>query len=322
MSRDLSGYQTKIICDSTNGEGTRVTTFELQMPKWLVAELNTHRSVPAVTRQLARNSASSRAVPTSRIVATIKNNPVYPTGWEPQEDFVDGLINNPVIPTDWRENTGGMQQDTILSDATITTLDYLWLRARDSAINYAKRMLELKADKQRVNRMLEAWMWTKVVVTSTEWDAFFELRDHPAAQPEFGYIAHLMHKQYTSNKPQLAYWHMPYLLEDDALFDEHRNYLRGLKSTGRELTRLNTSLFAFLLISAARCGRVTYYRQGETRDLLDDIQRGLSFANNKHWSPLEHCGRLMKNNRWYGPFFQFKSLRKYFPSECGKGRRR
>jgi len=320
--RDLSGYQAKIVCDTTNGVGTRVTTFELQMPKWLVAELNTHRSAPEVTRHLARNSASSRAVPTSRIIAAVTTNPVYPTGWELQEDFIDGLINNPVVPTDWRENTGGMQQDTILSDSTIATLDYLWLRARDSMINYARRMLELKADKQRVNRMLEPWMWTKVVITSTEWDAFFELRNHPAAQPEFGHIAHLMHTEYSSNEPKLAYWHMPYLLNDDDLQDEHINYLRGLKLAGHELVNLNTPVFAYLLISAARCGRVTYYRQGETKDLLDDIQRGLSFANNKHWSPLEHCGRLMNDNKWYGPFFEFKSLRKYFLNESGKGRRR
>lgn len=321
--RDLSGYQAKIVADSTNDNGTRVTTFELQMPKWLVAELNTHRSCPEVTRHLARNSASSRAVPTPRIINAITENPVFPTGWEPQEDFIDALVNNPVLPTDWRENTGGMQQDNILKDYTITELDRLWLGARDSVLKYAKRMLELKADKQRVNRMLEAWMWTKVVVTSTEWEAFFELRDHPAAQPEFGHIAHMMHEQYVQNDPNYSIFHSPYFSVNEHFTDSASHAIEYVVSIDLH-TQFNVSpmVLTELLVSAARCGRVTYYKQGETRSLLDDVKRGMSFAENKHWSPLEHSGLLTTNGQWYGPFYEFKSLRKFFPDESGKGRQR
>ncbi len=46
----------KVIADSVSPEGIRMTTMEIEYPRFILAELNTHR-------MLSKNSASSRAIP-------------------------------------------------------------------------------------------------------------------------------------------------------------------------------------------------------------------------------------------------------------------
>lgn len=309
-SKRLEGYQAQIILDSVSPIlGTRITTYEIQMPKVYVAEFNTHRSVPAVTRQIARNSASSRAIPVPTILERVKNDPV--------------------LPIDWRVAQSGMQQDIIMSDDDIAHFDKVWLEIRDLVVEKVEEMLSHnpRPDKQRVNRLLEPWMWTKIVATSTEWEPFFDLRDHPAAQPEFAYIAHLMHEAYKGSTPITREWHMPYVSRIDrsyALIDPlfEIDLTAILDKLPVEETNLGAWLLSKLLMSAARCGRVTYYKQGEIRTAQEDIERGLSFATNRHWSPLEHPCIATDKEEWYGPFYEWKSLRKYFPEENGRGRKR
>ena len=67
-------YSAKIIADSVNPKGDRLTTFELTYPRFVHAELMTHRL-------FSRNSASSRALPTKKLLEQIENNPVMPKFW-------------------------------------------------------------------------------------------------------------------------------------------------------------------------------------------------------------------------------------------------
>ena len=46
----------KVIADSVCPKGVRMTTMEIEYPRFILAELNTHR-------MLSKNSASSRAIP-------------------------------------------------------------------------------------------------------------------------------------------------------------------------------------------------------------------------------------------------------------------
>jgi len=65
----------KIVADSQSGsDGPRLTTFELIYPRWILAELNTHR-------MFSRNSASSRAIPIERVIESIRNSPAEPIEW-------------------------------------------------------------------------------------------------------------------------------------------------------------------------------------------------------------------------------------------------
>ena len=51
----------KVVCDSINEQGVRLTTFEIEYPRIVMSEFNTHRSV-------SKNSSSSRAIPVSKML--------------------------------------------------------------------------------------------------------------------------------------------------------------------------------------------------------------------------------------------------------------
>ena len=61
----------KIIKDSISPEENRVTTFELEYPRYIHAQLLTHRV-------FSRNSASSRAIPIEKTLSIMYENPVNP----------------------------------------------------------------------------------------------------------------------------------------------------------------------------------------------------------------------------------------------------
>lgn len=68
-------YSAKILCDSVHSEtGVRLTTMEITFPRIVLAEFNTHRV-------LSRNSASSRAIPISKMIERVKTDPFVPVWW-------------------------------------------------------------------------------------------------------------------------------------------------------------------------------------------------------------------------------------------------
>ena len=74
----LNQITATIIADSINSNGNRITTFELTYPRWIHAEVMTHRL-------FSRNAASSRAIPVSKTSAAIKSNPTTPSFWGANE---------------------------------------------------------------------------------------------------------------------------------------------------------------------------------------------------------------------------------------------
>jgi hypothetical protein len=52
--------------------------------------------------------------------------------------------------------------------------------------------MDLGLHKQVANRVLEPYQWMSTIVTATEFDNRFTLRDHPDAQPEIRDLARTM----------------------------------------------------------------------------------------------------------------------------------
>ena len=67
-------YAARVLLDSLSESGVRLTTMEVTFPRFVLAEFNTHRV-------LSRNSASSRAIPTSKIIDRVEVDPVFPVEW-------------------------------------------------------------------------------------------------------------------------------------------------------------------------------------------------------------------------------------------------
>lgn len=177
-----------IIADSVSEAGDRITTFELEYPRFILAEVNTHRL-------FSRNSASSRAIPIEKMIEMIENSPA--------------------VPSQWGKNQSGMQANSKFEkQSDIMTCEWLWREAAKSAVKSAKELQSKGLHKQIVNRVLEPFQTMKTIVTATEFDNFFWLRCHTDAQPEIHVLADLMYEEYTKNEPQMlkaGEWHLPYV---------------------------------------------------------------------------------------------------------------
>lgn len=182
----------KIILDSISFDGARITTFEVEAPRFLLAEVNTHRVI-------AKSAASSRAIPVEKRIAMVKENPF--------------------VPKEFGKNKRGMQADELLDNASAANAVSLWRSAADAAASVAKALADEGVHKQQANRILEPFVYYHGVMTATEWDNFWFLRTHPDAQPEFQELAHIMKALYDASKPQVRKYHLPYADDLDLPLD-------------------------------------------------------------------------------------------------------
>jgi thymidylate synthase ThyX len=165
----------KIIADSISTAGKRITTFEIEYPRFIHSEFMTHR-------MLSKNAASSRAIP----IATM----------------IQQVMDNPAMPVFWGRNQSGMSAKEELGYAEKEDALVVWLEGRDEAVKTVQRLVSLNVHKQITNRILEPWAHIKVVTTATEWDNFFHLRRHPDAQPEIHALANAMWDNYSKSEPE------------------------------------------------------------------------------------------------------------------------
>lgn len=211
-------------------------------------------------RVFSRNASSSRAIPVEKIIADI------------EADIA--------MPVEWGANQKGMQAHTLLSAEHSQAMERQWREAAADAITRARAMIELGAHKQIINRILEPYSHINVVVTATEWKNFFDLRDHEDADPTIRELARAIKQAMGRSSPdtlQPGRWHLPYIsLDSDA----------GTTET-------------LLLISAARCARVSYKtHDGRTPDPAADIKLANMLAASGHWSPFEHQAMGTDTSVW------------------------
>jgi len=248
--------EAKLILDSISKNGIRITTFELKYPRFILSEFNTHRA-------FSRNSASSRAIPVKKMIKDV--------------------INDPVIPVFWGKNQPGMQAKEELLGIKKKLAIAIWRFSRYPACLFAYTLTKIGLHKQIANRIIEPWMWTKTIVTATEWDNFFELRAHEDAQPEIYELACKMYSEYLKSEPSVVNfgeWHLPYITESDFI-----------KYTNEELIK----------ISAARCARVSYLtHDGKTPSAEKDFQlyKDLVESIPIHASPTEHQATPKRNTKF------------------------
>lgn len=145
----------KIVADSVDNRGNRITSFILTYPRFIHSEIMTHRL-------FSRNAASSRAIPFKKMVEMVENDPF--------------------IPIAWQRDHKGMQGVEYLSENEVDFVEERWLNACKNACNSAKTLnsnlyvSDILATKQLCNRLLEPFQWYTCLVTATEYDNFYELR--------------------------------------------------------------------------------------------------------------------------------------------------
>jgi hypothetical protein len=274
-------YRAEILADSINPTGDRLTTLLVTFPRFILAEVNTHRV-------LSRNFESSRAIPPKRRIAMVEESPF--------------------IPEAFGRNRPGMQATEMLADSDALSARVAWLDALRAALLYARRMADIGVHKQLVNRILEPFSWVTGVISATEWENFFALRCHPDAQPEFQRLAFLMRAARAASEPVpllFGHWHLPLVARGEAYSST------GVQSTSRTLPGPIGAA-----VSAARCARVSTLRWNEWHTLSEEVSRAEALASNGHMSPLEHPAVAVLGDGDCGNFRGFWQLRKQIAGEA------
>lgn|SRR5574343_328635 len=268
------GIVARIVADSINKQGNRITTFELEYHRFIHSELMTHRL-------FSRNAMSSRAVPVSKMIEQVRTNPA--------------------TPIHWGQNQAGMQANSEISGTDKYGNDILdlvkarWYEAARIQASFAQEFSEHGLHKQIVNRLLEPFQMMKTVLTATEFDNFFWLRCDPDAQPEIQELANCMFEAMKQSEPELlkeGEWHTPYVeqifkgsdLDSYCLTDEDNNVIKLL--TVEEAKA----------ISASCCAQVSYRVLNNTYEKAMDIYSKLASGRKVHASPFEHIATPMSDS--------------------------
>ena len=268
----------KILADSINGTGSRLTTFEIEVPKYMVAQLNTHRAI-------SRNYESSRAKPFWRVLEQVCTDPYIPKrfgkpsrGMQPagyyEFDYAQvrawrAGVNSAVevaITLGYSETgeLGDLSEEAY--DATMMMLldyevglpiDFSWFKANPPLVA-----------KETLNRLLEPFMKVKGVISATDWDNFIHLRANSDAQDDINELAQQIKRLLADSDPTfvaVGEWHLPNLGADKDEVVEN-------------------------------IARVSYgnHRSPSSRPegtLYRDLQDG------GHWSPFEHVAMVLGNGK-------------------------
>ena len=268
-------YEAKVIADSISVEGGhRLTTLQVTFPRIILAEFNTHRV-------LSRNSASSRAVPVEKRIASVESDPF--------------------VPAAFGKNRAGMQSGDDLVEEDQEKARTIWSEFTDQAVRLARLLSQVGVHKQWSNRLTEASSWHTVVVSSTEWSNYDALRDHPAAAPEIQTITRLMKQARENSLPRVAhegYWHLPYVRVDGAIIPEDETAAKELQDrTGEPWMK------TLRRVSVGRCASVSFNRQ-EEKNFEKDLDRYLKLRDSGHMSPFEHPARPMTTMEYWHLFCQ------------------
>ena len=247
----------------------RITTLEVTMPKFLVAQFNTHRV-------FSRNSASSRAIPINKTIANVLESPVHP------EDYG--------MPA----NGKGMQPKANLTGWRAFAAGALWSTAMYLMIVICWLLSKVGLHKQWTNRLLEPFIYTKVLVTSTEWDNFIKLRMHSAAQDAMFEVAVAISCALADSTPtdmEVGHWYLPYV----GIFK-------------------NTPTTEQFDISVSCCAQVSFRTNDMSSEKAKRVVNSLLNDDIKHWSPFEHIARARLGQ--YANYYGFESLRHVKESVC------
>ena len=245
--------EVKLIAYSQAPNGQKIATFALEYPRFIHAELMTHRV-------FSRNGQSSRAV-------TLRKS----------------LSQSPVFPTSFGKNAPGMSSKEALSPLRTIFCKALWWSTANGVRAAAFLMSKLGLHKQWANRPLEWQQNIKVVVTSTEWDNYFGLRlDSATVQPEMVELAKAMkHEMDLSDPVQLqpGEWHLPYI-------DTYRNPVTGTLQYFVDVDEL--TLAEAKTISVSCCAQVSYRNLDKNLYKAEQILARLADRDDPHLSPFEH----------------------------------
>lgn len=268
----------KIIKHSITEWGQEILTFELEYPRIIHSELLTHKI-------LSKSSASSRAIP---ILTMIK-----------------AVWNKPAAPVSWGKNQSGMSAKENLTGWRLFAAKKIWNLASKFSCFFSFILAKIGVHKQIANRLTEPSSFIKVLVTGTNFENWYKLRDHKDADPTICQLAANMKKAHIKSKPKLlkfGEWHLPYVDDDGQCLD----------------------IESKLKLSASLCAQTSYRKADHSLEKAFRIYDRLIDSEPAHFSPMEHQATPLYNDNESSIFFTHKDKlgRLWSGNFCGWGQYR
>jgi hypothetical protein len=208
------------------------------------AELNKHRTI-------SNNSFSSRAVNKNK--------------------YIDMIISDPYIPI-WTYDKPGMSGEVITDETLVKELTSKYIKKMYSDIECIKNNFD-GVHKQDTNAQLDHYARIPIIVTSTNFPYYFELRTAAGVKPEFRRIALLMQQLFCESTPKLTSWHIPWLTQDEDDMD------------------LNDKL----IMCAARCAWLSYSNHLKQSSLDSAKKLVDKLIKEMHSSVFDHAAKSSPN---------------------------
>lgn len=288
----------KVIAHSKSTvNGKEIITFELEFPRLILAEFNTHNA-------LSKNASSSRAIPVAKMLEQVRNSPAMPVRFGKKNRGMQdaGEHNDLVIMTAHQADSwGGMYPE----DA--------WQYAANIAADFAQAFDDAGYAKQVCNRLIEPFQMMKVVMTATDLNNFIWLRDHPAADPTIEVLAKAIKVAKEESTPfilQPGEWHLPYVETTRDFAGKILYIVTTDRDDPERVPDVEYDRYVRILseedalaISASCCAQVSF------RSLDDSIEKAYSVVHKLnlggvdnepvHASPLEHQATPMKETTYH-----------------------
>lgn len=202
---------------------------------------------------LAKNAASSRAVPIATMIEKVRNRTF--------------------VPWHWKSNKRGMSGGEPLGEEAAAACRLRWIADAEHACASAEFYAKQGLLKGLANRPLEPYSFIQTLVTTRlEYlPHFLSLRDHPAAEDHFHDLAALIREKVKDLVLKTSGDHLPFVSAEEAA-----------RYPSREAA----------MVSAVRCRRVSYFRL-DTKDhpvWADDYEQAKQMVAERpmHASPFEH----------------------------------
>lgn len=242
-----------------NVSGGRIATFICDYPRFIHAEIMTHR-------QFSRNAGSSRAVPVEAMVELANDQMCF--------------------PSEFRYNKAGMKPAELMNKADAAVARKIWEETAQTCISGASKLASLQLHKQWTNRMLEWFTPIKVLITATEWTNFIWLRNDKDAQIEIQQVGEQIASLLKNSQPMTissTEYHVPFITRERMHDGKIRYSVDGKVLTLEEAIAISQSCSAQI---SFRKSDTTYEKAKRLRSMFLDAER-------VHASPFEHQARPM-----------------------------
>ncbi len=276
------GISARVVLHSISEQGANLYTLLVDFPRIVLAELEKHR-------MLSMSAASSRAIPFAKMQGHLSGRPVR-----------FGAANAGM------QDAGEHDEYIILgklgADAFKVKAECAWGIAKDTALEFSQDFYEAGYSKGVFDRLTEPFQMIRVLITGTEWDNFFWLRNDKAADPTIQELARVMQQAMDNSKPIVllaGQWHLPFV---DSIWEvneltqvlEQKFLIYDVEGNSGTYHSRVIPLEDAIKVSCARCAATSFRNENYGLEKCLSVYDKLINGDKIHAGATEHCATPMQ----------------------------